>query len=399
MDIDISYDASVSAAPSWFKTAVNYAVAQMDALIANPITLNVTFSWGQENNNVIGAGDAGQNQSLGSYVDYATLTSALSSHATTADDRTAVATLTSTNPFGSSQFYVPTALQKALGLDAATATSTDGYVGLNSSLNWSPSANGQVSVGQYDPVACLEHEISEVMGRVAFLSDTPRIATPLDLFRYSAPGQRDLAAGSGSFSVDGKTMETAFGNPGDAADWAPSVIGDEYGNTTAGVANAYSATDLQVLDVLGYTIGTPLTNVAATAAAAPTSSLTTPAASPAPAVTPSQAPASDSVAPGAAATHYVPYDATLYGAAGSKTFVFRAHPGECVISNFIAGGASHDTLSFADSTVSSVAAVLRETRQVGNDVVITLDAHDAITLQNTTVAALRQHHADFTFHA
>ena len=395
MDIDIAYDASVSAAPSWFKTAVNYAVAQMDALIANPITLNITFSWGEENNNVIGAGDAGQNQSQGSYVDYSTLTTALSSHATTADDKTAVATLTSTNPFGSSQFYVPLALQKSLGLDSAAATSTDGYVGLNSSLAWSPSANGQVSAGQYDPVACLEHEISEVMGRVAFLSDTPRIVTPLDLFRYSAPGQRDLAAGSGSFSIDGKTLETAFGNPGDAADWAQSVIGDEYGNTTAGVANAYSATDLQVLDVLGYTIGTPLTNVAA---AGPSASAGTPAAA-APAVPASQAQASDGQAWGASTTHAVAYDATLNGAAGSKTFVFRPHPGDCVISNFITRGAEHDTLSFATSTVSSVAAVLRDTRQVGSDVVITLDAHDTITLQNTTVAALKQHRADFTFHA
>jgi hypothetical protein len=522
VNINISYDNSAATAPSWFQSAVNSAVSYMDALIVNPITVNVTFSWGEENNNAIKAGTAGQNQSYGANVDYATLSGALKSHATSADDQAAVAALPATNPYGSSQYFVSTALQKALGLDSATATATDGFVGLSSSLPWAYNADGSVTAGNYNPVACIEHEISEVLGRAAYLpSQSSGTLTTLDLFRYAAPGQHETTQGAGYFSVDGRTMEQAFGNPGDAADWSASVIGDRLaGNITAGVASQVTALDLQVMDVLGYTIDpTAATPSAATAQA--------PAANSAPAPDPSApssltfstsvafhgprratftgtvsdnsaavelfdgstdlgaatvngdgswslsatlpAPSGDAivaVATNAAgqstatpnfaidtglrgapyvtveqiyddsgdvlgnvfvrrngashtvmtragrlsglATNQIVSDggntvavghgATVTGTGSADTFVFRAHPGQSIVTDFQAGGASHDTLSLAASSFSSVADLLHHTHQAGNDAVIAVGATDTITLHDTSVAALRHNPSDFTFH-
>ena len=398
MNINVSYDASVSSAPSWYKTAVNVAVGQMNALIANPITVNLTFSWGEENNNAIRSGTAAQNQSYGSYVNYATLYGALTSHATSADDHTAVSALTATDPTHGGQFYVPTTMMKALGLFTADSPALDGYVGLDSSLNWSPSANGQVGAGQYDPVVCIEHEITEIMGRIGYLSNAqrPNVYGPMDLFRYTAPGQRDLTPGTGSFSIDGHTLGKVFNNPafgGDAADWAAGTTGDVFGNITAGVPSNFSADDLRMLDVLGYTIGTvPAQNgLAPSGPAATTVSNNT---SSDPSATQHQ-----TMVVARGETVHAPQDALLAGSSGARTFVFRPDPGQTIVTDFHVAGAQHDTLSFSGSSFSSIADILRHTHQVGSNAVIGLDDSDKVVLQNTTVADLRHHRSDFKLHA
>ncbi len=399
MNINISYDASANSAPSWFKSAVTFAVGQMNALIANPITLNLTFSWGQENNIPIRAGAAAQNQSYGGYVNYATLYGALSSHATSADDRTAVAALTATDPTHGGQFYVPTAMMKTLGLLNATSTSPDGFVGLDSSLNWSPNANGNVGPGQYDPVVSIEHEISEVMGRVGYLSSSqrPNVYGPIDLFRYTAPGQRDLTPGTGSFSIDGHTLQKTFNNPllgGDAADWSAGTTGDVFGNITAGIPSNFSPADLQLLDVLGYTIGTvPAQNTSAIA------STPTPAPAAATNNSPAPTPGRRHVTVAQGETVQAPKAFMLDGASGGRTFVFRPDPGQTTVTDFHVAGAQHDTLSFSSSSFSSIADILRHTHQVGSSAVVLLDDSDKVVLQHTTVADLRQHRSDFKLHA
>ena len=45
-------------------------------------------------------------------------------------------------------------------------------------------------------VGTVEHEITEDMGRVSLLNEQPRNYSPIDLFRYSAPGVRDVTTGS-----------------------------------------------------------------------------------------------------------------------------------------------------------------------------------------------------------
>ena len=63
MDLQVAYDASVAAAPSWFRSAVAYVVNIFDALITDPVSVSLAIGWGEENGNALGAGSAGQNQS------------------------------------------------------------------------------------------------------------------------------------------------------------------------------------------------------------------------------------------------------------------------------------------------------------------------------------------------
>ncbi len=262
MDIQVSYDSTTAAAPSWLQSAVNTVIAKYDALITDPISLSLSFSWGQENGNAIRAGATAQNQSNGTYMSFGDLTKAMKAHATTAADAAAVASLPAADPTNGGKFYVPLALQKALGVQGKTPGMFDGYIGLSSGLPFTYSPSGQIASGTYDVVSVIEHEVSEVLGRVGFLggSKTPGVYGPMDLFRYTGPGQRDLVAGSGAFSIDGQTMLKQFNNPltgGDAADWSASTLGDTFGNTSAGIASTFSSVDMTLLDVLGYTLSNP----------------------------------------------------------------------------------------------------------------------------------------------
>ena len=84
---------------------------------------------------------------------------------------------------------------------------------------------------------------------------------PLDLFRYASPGVRALTPGPGYFSTHGgqggPTNQNTFNDPThgfDSGDWASNVVSDSFDAITSiGVANTVSATDLGVLDVLGFT--------------------------------------------------------------------------------------------------------------------------------------------------
>jgi hypothetical protein len=99
------------------------------------------------------------------------------------------------------------------------------------------------------------------MGRIAYYPSNNYSA--LDLFRYTSSGTIATNGGSAGFSIDGgKTNLDAFNsNPnnlatgGDAGDWSSSVTHDSYDAfSSIGVANTVSATDLTVMDVLGYTL-------------------------------------------------------------------------------------------------------------------------------------------------
>ena len=100
--------------------------------------------------------------------------------------------------------------------------------------------------------------VTDRLGGALFGSN---VYTPLDLFRYSSPGNRDLTPGPGYFSVDGGNSNLgAYNNPnggGDASDWTPSLVGDSYGDGYPGVVAAVSPTDLIEDSVLGYRM-TPL---------------------------------------------------------------------------------------------------------------------------------------------
>ena len=195
------------------------------------------------------------------HVSYSSLVSALRAHATTADQLAAVSSLPVNDPSNGAGFSVPVGMARNLGL-AGAGTSTDDSIVLNSNMSWNFGA---------DAVGVLEHEISEgALGRVGGLGVQNGTWGPMDLFRYSAPGQRDYTGGQDGmasyFSVDGQTMLAPFENPisttgvfngEDVSDWSNTVSGDAFGPGGPGAPGAISATDLQVMESLGWTPANP----------------------------------------------------------------------------------------------------------------------------------------------
>jgi len=88
---------------------------------------------------------------------------------------------------------------------------------------------------------------------------------------------------------------------------------------------------------------------------------------------------------------------SLTGGSGIDSFVFDKTFWADTITDFVATGASHDTIDFSAAVFANFAAVQSHMVQSGANVVITLDNFDVLTVKNVTVASLTA--ADFTFHA
>jgi hypothetical protein len=268
MIIDYTLDASITQSPyaSSIENAISDAVLFYQSEFTNNVGITIDFGFGEEDNKQIDATAAAQNTAQGSFLSYATLEAALSSHAVSyAGYFTPLSSIlpsAAAVPAGA-EFWVTYAEQKALGLMSANSGEVDGYVGLSDTLNWS--WNQMVSgFDQNDAVGAIEHEISEVMGRLGFLDNanafvppTSNDYGPMDLYRFSSTGNRDFAQGDGFFSLnDGATLLTEFNNPlngGDAADWIPSLEGDSFGDNYSGVASVITGTDLAAMQALGWT--------------------------------------------------------------------------------------------------------------------------------------------------
>jgi hypothetical protein len=233
-------------------------------------SLMLDFTFGLANGGVNGF--VGENNQNGLNVSYATLKSALISHATSANDAAAIGSLPTTDITFGQGFFIPDALAQALGLSPTIAPGTDDTVFLNSADSYFFNQSSPVA-GEFDAVSTLEHEISEGMGRTGGLGLAPDDDWGIvDLFRYSAPGVRDLTGGADGkkafFSIGGTTLLTQFNNPvqvsGDAADWNPSSIKqqstlvsggyDSYGAAPTGMVGIVTATDLSLMDVIGWTL-------------------------------------------------------------------------------------------------------------------------------------------------
>jgi hypothetical protein len=82
-------------------------------------------------------------------------------------------------------------------------------------------------------------------------------------------------------------------------------------------------------------------------------------------------------------------------AAKSDIFDFSGDFGHYKIADFAGGGTTRDVLSFASDDFTSYTELQSHMAQVGNDVVITLDATDDIILLHTKLTAISAH--DFAF--
>jgi Ca2+-binding RTX toxin-like protein len=249
------YDDAVTAP---YRSAIIAAENFLQAHFTNSVTINIEFDLQN-----LGANFAGQNDFDQVNVSFNGLTQALASHATTADDLTAAAGFPTFDPSGGRGFSIPVGEAVILGLAPQTNAHND-TVTLNSSLNF--------TFGQ-DAIGVILHEITEgVFGRNASLgfSSVPGFTSrwaPLDLFRFTAAGDRDFSGGSDGvptyFGIDSShvftnlqyhgSINSAGVNDGfDLGDW-DHTRGDAFGPGGPSSPGFVTSTDLRLLDILGWT--------------------------------------------------------------------------------------------------------------------------------------------------
>ena len=299
LSINATYDPSVTAldTPSSatynptlyteYTDAIQAAEQFYENKLTNPITVNISFGWGEfGGNNHISSPKRGENSTLYDYFNYDQLLSKVKKADTTSQVQVmAVSSLPAADPTGGALFGVSYAEANALGLSPGMQAS-DGAVGLNATAPWGW-IQSNVTPTQDDAVGTLEHEISEVLGRAAaggtIAPHTNNPYTLLDMFRYTAidggatdapgtaVGVRDepfvagySASANSYFSYDGKTVTLPYETPLDVAgdadvgDWAPSVRNNSYADDKPDGANMVSMTDLEEMNVLGYHLATAI---------------------------------------------------------------------------------------------------------------------------------------------
>jgi hypothetical protein len=273
MQINVSFDQNQTSLPAGFMTAINYVVNYFDSLFTNNVAINVDIGYGEIAGQSLGSNALGESSASYIQESYGAVKSALQARGAPGS-----ASLPSTSPLAGS-LYMPEAEAQALGLTSAVSTS---YIGFSSTFPFSYAANATPASNQYYFIGVFEHEITEDMGRASLLDDQPSDYSPMDLFRYSSPGVRDLSSGgNGStayFSTDnGATNLGSWNNNpsnGDLGDWYPSgpAAGgkdafNDYSNS--GVINTISANDITLMRDLGWTTNQPpvitSSNVTATA--------------------------------------------------------------------------------------------------------------------------------------
>ncbi|MEY9180017.1 ExeM/NucH family extracellular endonuclease [Bradyrhizobium sp. USDA 313] len=78
----------------------------------------------------------------------------------------------------------------------------------------------------------------------------------------------------------------------------------------------------------------------------------------------------------------------LSGGSGADVFMFAAGFGKDTVTDFATTGASADVLQFSSSLFADFTEMMSHTAQVGNNVVLTLDADNTVTLANLQMASL-----------
>jgi hypothetical protein len=256
-----TFDASITDDPqaATIEATIDKAIDQYETTYATPITVKIYFEEGP------GLGSSETPHYYYSYYDYR---NALAAHVTTADQRSALASLPAgmTNPVnGGRDIDLTQANARALGF--RTHSGSDGIITLTTSdMNLT---RKDIDPSKYDLQDVAEHEIDEVLGIGSDLDGLAngeavpkgQAVTDEDLFRYSKHDGRSYTTASDAasyFSDDGGKIDLARFNQdaeGDMGDWF-SVSGDQ----TPQVQDAFGTpgvyvklgVELTVLDVLGW---------------------------------------------------------------------------------------------------------------------------------------------------
>ena len=268
MNIVADFDQNTSALPAGFAAAVDYVVSYFDRLFTNNVTVTIDVGFGEIagqslEGNALGESLPVLNGQAGYVIiePYGSVRNAL-----LAQNAPGANTLPASAPAGAPADLMTTQAEaKALGLIANNG-SLDGYVGFDAAPNiLSYSTTAAPPSNENDFVSLAEHEFSEIMGRISGL-DISAAYTPMDLYRYSAATTRQFSTGGASyFSIDNGMTDLdnwnnfQTGNAGDLGDWAPSAGNDAFDDVAyPGVVNAFTATDLTLMNAIGWTSAPPL---------------------------------------------------------------------------------------------------------------------------------------------
>ena len=260
LSFDITYTQAVMNDPNYtqIENAVNYVTGLYSSLFSNNVTLNFTID---ENNSTGLSKNAPSRQ----FSNFNQIVTALGSDG-------ANVFLPSTDPtagLGIGGWEITTAEAKALGipLTMQLPTASDGTMTFNPDPN-GPNQPGytfdpanQAVPGEYDFIAAVEHEFSEMMGRDSQLRFSA--LEPYDLFRFTAPGVRSFSVTAQNvyFSVnDGTTnLETFNWNPsGDIMDWKGDVANDPFNAFgVEGQGYVLNSVDLLSMNAIGWESAAP----------------------------------------------------------------------------------------------------------------------------------------------
>jgi hypothetical protein len=248
MQIQFDYDLSTAGAPAGFTAALAYVAGVLDALITNPITVNINVGWNEIGGATLGSGNVAEGGPLGGIgMSYANLVAELKLNASNPAAAQELASLPATAPSQITSYYIAPAQEKAWGLLSPTAAQPDGEIGFSSAYSYSFDPNNQSAAGLFEFIGIAEHEIAHALGRI--YGDGP-----LELVDYAAPGVLATPNTGGYFSIDGgQTNLGQFSPVGDTADWAPPSNGDSFEYLAyPGLEGVLTPVDKTLLGVLGF---------------------------------------------------------------------------------------------------------------------------------------------------
>jgi uncharacterized protein (TIGR03437 family) len=279
-----TFDTSITSDPNAaaIEGAINGAISALEAVVTDPITVNISFIYSTTYPDGTPMTDLGSSFTGYYDISYPIFLNALKASSASGWDASAQANLPSAEL--AQDVRTPSALARALGrndpgflnADATASGGTfDGVIFLNAALGYRFDRTQPITPDLYDAQAILEHEMDEVLGTSSILPATRdgagRTAFDApDFFRYSN-GELDVPAPGTSpyFSIDGGVTEVMAYNAQfgyDFGDWvyldcltemANPLVQDAVGcpGTTADV----SATSPEgiLLDVIGYHVNEP----------------------------------------------------------------------------------------------------------------------------------------------